>query len=78
MTFAIVQECTITGRKNYVFGNYIAGMAGRCPKDLTTSERARAEGEVAVLQEMNRRDVERTKRLRNGRVHPCTYTIVEV
>jgi hypothetical protein len=78
MPFAIIQECTVTHRQHYVSSDAITSVTGGCPARMTFSRQDAAEFAARTLRDQNAANVERTKRQRKYRVHPCTYTVVAV
>jgi hypothetical protein len=77
--FAILQECTVTNALHYVQPGALTGVAGGGPGiRMMYGNRADAEAAAEKLRVENATMVERSKRWRKLKTHPCTYEIVEM
>jgi hypothetical protein len=77
MPFAILQECTVTGRKHYVYGDMMTGTTGGAPGRMQYMTRDAAVDAAGSFARLNKVQIEATRR-RRDKGHPCKYTVEEV
>jgi hypothetical protein len=77
MPYAILQECTVTGRKHYVCGDMMTGTVGGVPDRMQYMTRDAAVDAAGGFARLNKVQIESTRR-RRDKVHPCKYTVEEV
>jgi len=76
--FAILQENTVSGALHYVQPGGFTGASSAPGDTMSYFDRSVAERDAETLRATNARDVERTKRKRKFKTHPCTYTVIEM